>query len=292
MNSMNDAAVGLPFSLNYLRPSAPLNDSSRFRVKISQAFGDIAEDYTFEIKAHFALDVGVSINGSTIYEIKSWFLTASIADVLDCITSTWTFFVKRRNVDIGRRSYPGEMVAEKWHSFVSAAFSTESMGYQLDERCGVHYFVDSEFEGARAAAVSGLGAPRYTNVAHSLEKAYAFLDGPVVDTKSAARSAFEAIEILAKLMVSEAQNLNGRMIETRLEPLVLSGCIDDAHKNMASAIMKSLKEFVNGVHYYRHGQGEESVIEPPMDIAVYILSQVSNAIRLLIPVDQRLQSGN
>ena len=294
METKNGIENGQIFSINYLRPADPVSDSNRFRVRLGHLVAEYSsEDYS-DLGRYIGKNLGVKIPLQGAYSFKEWFEKAKLTDVLDVITIVWRYYDDRSKAIPGFRRH--DVLMEKhrniWHKTVSSSFRDEALAYRLDDKCGVHFFVDSEFEGVRGAAVTGLGSPRYSNVSNSLEKAYRFLDGKNLDTKSAARSAFEALEILARLIVPEAQNLNGKMIEVKLKPIVVDGCVDDAHKSMASAILDSLKEFVNGVHYYRHGQAEEAVVEPPLAIAIYILSQVSNAIRLLIPIDQRLQAAS
>lgn len=284
--------LGATFSRNYRRPKSLLNDSNRFRVKIAHVIFELSEECWVNLENHLAKDVGLSIGANNLYSFRDWFIDSDIVDVLDAITSISRFFEGSTPVPVRRRYLTGPDVAAYWRQKVSDAFVIEALGYRLDKAGGVHFFVDSEFESVRGATVAGLGSSRYANVAHSLEKAYAFLDGPVIDTKSAARSAFESLEILVKLIVPEAHNLNKGMIEQKLKPVVLQFCVDETHGKMVAAIMDSLKDFVDGMHNYRHGQGQESVVEPPLDVSIYMVSQVSNAIRLLIPVDQRVQSGS
>lgn len=165
------------------------------------------------------------------------------------------------------------------------------MGYRADDACGVHYVVDAEFERVVASAISLLGKPRYAGVKASFDQALRFLDQAMPDTKSSVKAAFEALEILARLIVPEAQNLNKKMIEEKLNPIVLSSINDVTEKEAMRAALSGLAAFVNGVHFYRHGQGREDPVAPSMDSAIYIVSNIASAVRLLAVVDDARSSG-
>jgi|GEM_PF-994955 len=284
---------GQIFSINYLRPAEPVSDSIRFRVRLGHFIAEYASDDYSELGRYIGRNLGVRIPLQGAYSFKEWFEKAKLRDVLDVITIVWRFYDYRSKPIPGFRRQDNVMEKHRniWHKTVSSSFWDEALAYRLDNKCGVHYLVDQEFEFVRAASVTALGEARYRNVHDALDKAYAFLDREIIDTKSSARSAFEALEILAKLIYPEAQSLGKKMIIERLKPLVLQDSVDAPHEKMAGAILDSLAEFVNGVHYYRHGQPEENIVEPPLNVAVYILSQVSNAIRFLIPVDKKIQAS-
>ena len=65
------------------------------------------------------------------YDVARFIRENTIRDVLDSITLIYQV------VD----SYPS---AEQWKSFVSRVLSEENLGYKLDSKCGVHYFVFRE----------------------------------------------------------------------------------------------------------------------------------------------------
>ncbi|MDH0851792.1 hypothetical protein N5D66_27920 [Delftia tsuruhatensis] len=293
MNYESDVQVGRIFSSNYLRPTEPVSDSPRFRIRLGNYLAEEFSSNHSELTKYIGKNLGVKILIQGAYGFTGWFEKAKIRDILDVITIVWRFFNDKGVPIPGWREAGNTMERKRnaWQAFVTALFREESLAYRVDEKGGVHYLVDAEFEIVRIASISGLGEARYRNVHDALDKAYAFLDEKSIDTKSSARSAFEALEILAKLIYPEAQSLGKKMVIEKLKPLVLQDSEDVPHEKMAGAILDSLAEFVNGVHYYRHGQPEENIVAPPFGVAVYILSQVSNAIRFLIPVDKRIQSG-
>jgi hypothetical protein len=81
--------------------------------------------------------------------------------------------------------------AEKWKSFVVRVLREENVGYTVDHQCGVHYFVDEEFERNRASTLAVLGHPRYLSMRAAFDDAYRHMDSNPRDTKASVRSMFE-----------------------------------------------------------------------------------------------------
>ncbi len=88
--------------------------------------------------------------------------------------------------------------------------------YRTDDKGGVHYTVDQDFEAVRIATISGLGDGRYNGVRSLYEAAFTALDGTPPDGKHAIRSSFFAAESLFRLMFPAA----GGEVQKHLEPLV------------------------------------------------------------------------
>lgn len=93
---------------------------------------------------------------------------------------------------------------------------------------------------------------------------------------------FEAAEVLAKQIVPEAQNLNRKMIDTKLKPRIveLHGG-DDTERRVWTGLMDSMSDWVDALHNYRHGQAAHEPVAPSEDLAVFVLSSGCTYIRTL-----------
>jgi hypothetical protein len=76
----------------------------------------------------------------------------------------------------------------------------------------MHYAVDEEIDRNRLSALSAIEGRRYGAVRAAFDHAYECMDKSPADTKGAVRSMFEALEILAKLMVPNAMRLTNALV--------------------------------------------------------------------------------
>ncbi|MBW8327764.1 MAG: hypothetical protein K0M48_00935 [Thiobacillus sp.] len=284
MNDMTEAApAGELFSRVYLERGAPLQDSARFRNRLYAYLQTNCNNELARIAAHIKQEGGLIIRyGYYAYEFTEFFTEERIEHVLDAITLIWKYF------DL---TYTGNRrVAGGWYAFVSRALREENMSYRLDDRCGVHYFVDEEFERNRVSALSCLSAARYAGIKTAFEAAHGYLDAQPADTKASVRSAFEALEILARLMDPASKNLNKWMVENKLKPLALAGAAEATEQVTVSKLFDGLAQAVDGLQNYRHGQPTEEPVAPSMTMAVYALSTIAAALRWLVAVDAKQQT--
>jgi hypothetical protein len=132
-----------------------------------------------------------------------------------------------------------------------------------------------------------LGYPQYNGVRVAFEDAFQHLDDPK-DTKASVRSLFESLEILVKQMV-DTQRLNKRIVETKLKDKCLELYSDDlTATKVVTGLFDGFALWVNTLHNYRHGQADQEPIEPPVDVAIYILSSGSSFLRWLIEMNNCL----
>lgn len=80
---------------------------------------------------------------------------------------------------------------------VERIFQVTNVAYRLDERCGVHPFVDSAFEAYRSAAIAGLGAGRYAAAREHVERADQAMLAVAPDYRQAIRSIFDSTETIS-----------------------------------------------------------------------------------------------
>lgn len=277
--SSSNTLVGELFARQYVERNAPVQDNPFFRTRLDAFLqANHYSDYA-KIAAYLRQEAGLVVETfwsdtykSVYYKFTDFFVTTKIELVLSAITLIWRFlrkeypeFQRAKNALIAPAySYPK---ADAWHAFVSRAMREENMAYSLDEKCGVHFFIDEEFERNRVTALSCLSSDRYQAVRGAFEQAHNYLDAQPSDTKAAVRSAFEALEILARLMDPASKNLNKWMVENKLKPLALEHAADPTEATVLGKIFDSLAIAVDGLHNYRHGQGSEQPVAPSLTVA-------------------------
>ena len=198
---------GKRFSLIYLERSTPARDSQRFRNRLAAYYRDsLDKNYEHKIYTIIELETGskVPLTGMG-YSITEFFKKNELRDVLDSITLIYTVLKK----DYGSDN-------KEWMNFVERVFKEENLGYKLDSKCVVHYFVDEEFERNRFSALSVLMKPQYAGIRAAYEDTYRYMDSIPADSKAAVRAMFEAIEILVKQM-TQSKNLSKWVVENSLK---------------------------------------------------------------------------
>lgn len=267
------AETGKPFSRVYLNQGAPTKDSERFRHRLGAYYWDhLHAHHAHDLQRAYAKEGGIKVPYDMAgYSISDMFEKSPLRDVLDAIT--FTFQV------LNRKGWKPQ--ASEWQQFVARALREENVGYSLDDACGVHYFVDEEMERNRASALTVLRDPQLQGVAVALEQAFGYLDADPMDTKAAVRSAFEATEILVRSMVA-GKNLNRKLVENELTRHCLGKLKgDETAKLVTAKLLESFGGWVDGVHFYRHGQAAPEPVAPSEQTAIHVLSTACSYIRWL-----------
>ena len=267
---------GQRFSQVYLKRDNKLKDSRRFRKRLGTFYAKVNINNLYKT-LHEELGVEVPYHSLGGYSIGSFFEEADIRDVLDAITIIY----KKQ----GHEAY-----ANKWHQFVSRVFREEGLGYSLDEEGGVHYYIDEEFEINRHSTISALGDPKYGAVLSALEDGYGKLDASPPDAKNAIRMTFEAMEILYKIMVDSGakDRLNVAGVKAKVVPLAKSIYGEDTTEGeVIKGLLDGFCDWINSCHMYRHGQKGEELKDPPIELAVGIISMGASYLRLLVHIDSQ-----
>jgi hypothetical protein len=271
-----DANAEELYSRTYLRSSTAQRDSKRFRTRLSAWFftGVASDERTLLVKLiPRELGVRVPLGQGPVW--MQFFESAELRDLLDTISLIHRVLEAQR---------PGKATA--FRTFLARAFDEESLGYVINDAGGVRYRVDAEYERNRFSMIDGLGDPRYAAVKDAAESAFKRLDSAPFDTKAAVREMFEAVEILAKLMASTHEDLDERMVRSKIKPMankLYAGKPSSA--SFSDQMLESLVKWVNAGHRYRHGQQTEEPVEPPMDMAVWFLSAGASHLRALVSLD-------
>lgn len=275
----NERPEGQRFSLVYDDRGQPTLDSPRFRRRLAAFYWDSVHDTLKNFASIVHQELGVNVPyGTYSYDWTSFFNSAQLRDVLDTIT-----LVTRA---LKKAGY--ERAAASWCDFVQRSMHEENLSYQLDSLGGVHFNPDPEFIRARIAAIHSIEAPRYKAVLREFEAAFTALDATAPDGKRAIGALFESVEILIKLICGNVNvnRLGKQEVNSHLKPVVDKLYAGNATAlRSATQMIKSLGEWADAAHWYRHGQKSEEPTPPPLDFAVLMVTAGAGYLRWLAVVD-------
>ena len=287
---MEDQPKGELFSRIYIPKGDPLPDSPRFRVRLAAKASEISYSHSkFQLGFSKLVEgeLGVKVpfvkwGTSGNWSIGLFFEKAEIRDVLDGIS-----LLARFVVDKGADYY-----VQQWVDFVARVFVEENLHYRIDEKGGVHYLVDREFERNKNTVLSCLGG-KFSAVEESLDAAFSRLGRKPFDTKAAVRDIFEAAESLTKQITNSGHDLTERFVNAKIAPMVkrVYGGIDRSANSAGDILLIGFSQWVNAAHNYRHGQKDTKVIAPPFELAVLLLSQGASYIRWLVEIHNLHENG-
>lgn len=280
-----DKPIGRRFSHVYLQRGAPEKDSIRFRRRLGAFFQENLTEDRYDVATILRRELGVEIPFimNYGYNISSFFEGAELRDVLDSVTVIFKYLSKKF-ITKDRES------PAYWRQFVQRVFIEENLGYRLDEEAGVHFFVDEEFERNRLSALSCLAETKYSAVRVEFEKAHRKLDSDPPETKEAIRAVFEAVEILYKLIINAEgkTRLSSAGIRDKLKPLAQNVYKDDITAcTTVDHLLDSLCNWIDACHMYRHGQKVEEPNDPPIELAVEVVSGGASYLRWLVELNSK-----
>ncbi len=112
------------------------------------------------------------------------------------------------------------------------------------------------------------------------------MDSTPPDGKAGIRAMFFSAEGLFRLMNPNSPQLNSAEVIKRLKPQVDALYADQKPAiHVAQKQISAFKEWIDGAHFYRHEPGTEEPAQPPIDLAIYMISQGAAYIRWLIQLD-------
>lgn len=257
------------FRRNYLRPEVPLADSARARLRLCRLFESSASAPSGSVFAESVeQELGIRYPSDWDgYTHERFWTDAEIGDVLSALT---IWFVLSPHPDFLRH---GRRI-----------FAEEHLRYRIDDKGGVHFLVDEEFERVVASAVAGLGAPRFAASLHALHEAMTHLGAARQSGKGLIRGVFEAVEsaFLAVINQPSATILNAAAMDRHLKPLLLAryATHGDA-EDLAERFMEHFKAWVKSAHPFRHGTPLDQIHEAPLDLAITSATQGIGYLRFL-----------
>ncbi|WP_020174063.1 hypothetical protein [Methyloferula stellata] len=265
------------FSQIYIDRGGALRDDARMRQRLSASLPERGIDNLAK-ELHSELGIVVRFGPYGVYW-NDFYEEAELRDVLDSVTLIF---------NILNRDHLFERRAKDYLKTVSRIFAEQNVGYKVDDLGVVHFVVDEEFERGRNTCIAALHLPRYVAVAANLDKAFSVLDTTPPDGKSSVRSVFDALEGLFRLMFTNAHRLGGSEIDQYLRPAIARTYMPgSADLRAAGKFLDSMKDWVETAHFYRHEQGKEEPAQPPLDIAVALISTGTGFLRWLAELDQR-----
>jgi hypothetical protein len=131
-----------------------------------------------------------------------------------------------------------------------------------------------------------LERPRYANPLDAFNRCLAALSEGPPDGKGAIRATFTAVEGLFGLMFPDVARLAAGAI-SRLRPRIEQLYNSNRRAQEASAeMLQSLSDWIDAAHCYRHEEGKpDTVAQPPLSIAVYLVSSGAAHLRWLAELD-------
>lgn len=272
-------SVGKRFSQLYLRRGEPEADSKRMRIRYITKFLELVPERIHKNLAHqFARDLGSEVqqsewDGTILW--KRYFEFCAVRDLVDGVSLVFAIL-----------NAVGFSFGQKWRDEVNTIFREENLHYHVDTDGCVHYTVDDEFRSLHASAIRVIESSRYANSRTEFEAAYAAMDVTPPNGKVAIRHIFTAVEGLFRLMFNKAPRLGGTEIDKYLQPVITLLGDDPATAQASGKWLRSFKEWVEAAHFYRHEQGQEEPLQPPLPLAVALLSSGAVYLRWLAEIDK------
>jgi hypothetical protein len=267
--------VGERFTLVYSPKPRTLRDCQRFRHRLAAYLSGQRDMYVLVdlLSSEIGIDVPRGYNGILW---QSFFKYAEMGDVLDSITFAGQVLQLQR-----------ESALQSFRSFVDRAFREQGLGYRVDEKCGVHFYVDEEFEAGRASTISALEDARYAGARAAFARGHECLDGHEPDTLGAVRGVFDAVENVFK-QITGAPRIGASELTKEMRPKVVALHTGPA-ANASSQLLESLAKWVNAAHQYRHDPGHPDPAPPPLDVAVVMMASGAAFLRWLATLDAQLR---
>lgn len=281
----DNTPTGVLYSRLYARPAERLPDSKRFRTRLyghytTELFSIIPPKNLFQkLRTSLGITIKYSISYTgSYYNIEDFFIEASTRDFLDTITIIWM------------ELHPHHSAQTRWHSFAALAMAEEHLAYRLDEKCGVHPLIDSEFEKSRALTLECLAHASLAAARAEYDEAHGALAMRPPDTKKAVRCVFEATEIVLKQLVpgDRVKRLEATEITKHVRPWGEAAYAGNAPAlTSVNQFLEGMSNWISSVHQYRHGQAVEEPSPPPLELAVALMSAGSGYIRLLVDLAKK-----
>jgi hypothetical protein len=266
------------FSQLYIDTPAPLSDDPRARRRLAKLVATVfsSDHETHQLTEHLEQELGVEVSVIRSPHWTRFFSSCNLRDFLDAITLVY---------DFDRKNNLGQ--ATRWREQARRIFSEERLAYAIDDKCVVHPAVDQEFQRNRHATVVALQLPRYANSLAAFERVSDELSAQPPNGKDAWRAVFSALEGLFKLMFPSVPRLTATTANAQLAPMLQRLYVADPIAMRAAAgQLAAFRDWVDASHNYRHEQGSEEPIQPPIDLAILSISTGAAYLRWLITIDQ------
>jgi hypothetical protein len=277
---------GQRFTQLYSERGKPTQDSTKMRRRLASLIDSIDAFHTGDpqkLSQRAEKELGIATPWSQHGTWREFLAKWDLQDILDLVTIAYRLLVQQAQADAYARFHHRNF-AQEWITEVRRIFQEENVHYTVDSAGGVHFQFDEQFAKDRRATIATLQGERYTNARHAFDGAMeAFAKAPP-DGKNALRGVFSAAENVFKLITSK--NRLGAKEADELGPIIEKlYAADDTARNSAKRMLVSLKDWVDAAHFYRHEPGKEGVAQPPLSLAVYLVSTGASHLRWLAELD-------
>ena len=260
------------------------------RVRLGAVLESLNTDYEerIELRRYLKQELGVAVSGAIADLFEQ---LQEVRDVLDSITIVYHWC---EELDQLQRSSGDFRLSGIWLRSARRIFQEEHLGYRIDDEAVVHFAVDEHFERTRATTLNGLGVARYRAARREFKAAHDALNSTPPNGKQAIRSVFAAVETVFKLMFPRAVRIGAEEIRSNLLPAIRTiNAADATASRSAEKAGRSLTEWVDSAHFYRHAQGQEEPIDPPIEMTILLVSSGTAFLRWLISIDgaSRTEAG-
>ena len=262
------------FRHNYVREPFLLPDSDRARRRIWAAFQELSVNQITEFHRQLRRTVGPPLK-THLYisgQCNAFWNDSETADFLSAIT-VWY----RCTSEYGNQRL--QLLA-----FLRLVFKEEQLRYRIDDDCGVHFFVDEEFERSVQSTLAGLGQPKFRGAKEALEHGLNYLGAAQQSGKRLVREVFEAVETAFLVVVPDGQfnRLNAQAITEALKPILMQKYANEPEaENRVDRLLSNFEAWVHSAHPFRHGANIEDVHECPLDMAILLATQGMTFLRYL-----------
>jgi hypothetical protein len=259
------------FSRNYVAKVENKTDDNRMRLRIATYLSEYFQGESFEVGRYIEKELGQKVlrQGHTLFVDWEKTLTSiPIDDFLDILTAVCKFLPRRTITRAGDR------ITYDPARFFARVFREQTVPFRIDEKGGIHPFIDVQFSAQLNNTISGMGGPKLSAARESVMDAEKSLLEINFKGKSAIRSIFDANENIFKQIFPKNNQLNSAAIQNDLRPRILeSHGLDNTEKKSTSKLIDSYRSWVDAAHFYRHDAGESEIVEPSHAYAVQFVSQ-------------------
>jgi hypothetical protein len=283
-DGVKEVPKGQRFTQVYSERGKPTQDSARMRRRLASTIDDIqafSSDQSERLSQRAEKELGIGAPWTSAKPWRHFLELWDLKDVLDLVTIGYRLAVE---YDRGHQYTSRENYAQIWLSEVRRIFQEENVHYTVDASGGVHFQFDEQFAKDRTATIASLKAERYANARHAFDGAMEAFSKAPPNSKNAVRGVFSAAENVFKLITSK-DRLGAKEADD-LGPIIDKlYAADGTARHSARKMLASLKDWVDAAHFYRHEPGTEDVTQPPLPLAVYVVSTGASHLRWLAELD-------
>jgi hypothetical protein len=285
-DAANEVPKGRRFTQVYLEKGKPTEDSERMRRRLASLI-DSMDAFQYQhpqqLTQRAERELGIATPWTENRPWRDFLAKWDLKDVLDLVTIGYGLLVEQRRDDPYGR-FQRTNYAQEWIDGVRRIMQEENVHYTVDASGGVHFLYDAQFAAERAATIASLQGERYANARHAFDGAMEALSKASPDGKNAVCGVFSAAENVFKLITSKDRL--GASEADDLGPIIEKlYAADDTARRSARKMLASLKDWIDAAHFYRHEPGTEDVAQPPLPLAVYLVSTGASHLRWLAEID-------